>query len=1454
MHSSSRITDVGKRFPCLGSFTICPKHAAIRLDRESKTLEVMDLCSDSGVIVDQQTLSPLVWTAFGEHNRLVFGSVVVTIEIARSTKSVEQQDLFLDEDSMDFIDCSIAESPIAASRNEVTTTLQKGSQRTFAAINSSAPVHTAAQSASDFKDRRSSLFVAATQQHNVSALSSIANETLSTTKEHSVAKQQEGKAANQVPLEDDGSFDDFFIPETQQPEDDLECPAEPNGSSGSQAIVKDSGQAIPASNHTQEEEYIQITELYEGDNDSNSNDGLFNNKYVEASQNLMDTEIDVSFQRGAANDAAGKRVGSILPDRSVDSISFIEHRNNTTDNMSRIEWNETRVEENQDPLSLKCTSTKAATTVKLSVQAITEPDDRSVTPELDFDKPSDRKDDGRGGSTTPDPHFTGKPQPGVDIVTNDSLKDLRETPTIRSGSTTPDLQFTSKPQSGVNIMTNDSQKDSRETPTIDFDGEEEENQETLEIPRNQKVSLPPQSKSANASIGPYDLETQALDVAEGVLPTDQDAYNLLTQPFSKKETTSFAMPRAPVSVSSSSTNRISTKQQEPIDEDDLLTQPLSPPRFDMATNVKRGSITRVTVHTVMDLDDLVTQPLSPPGRSSGKNLKYSVMGKSKSSPMIDEDDLATQALSPPKFVPLSRRAGGRIKDSQKKNISVAASSMYDVQTQPMTSPTNSCTLDKKVPYVVLRDIKHHGMGKGMEHDPYLIATQPLLDGDVYDLQTQDLLEASKVPENTNETSEENKTEDDPDCTVPLIIESQYLAGKDEPNVSMFNPQINSTVRQSQILLHPNDRDQKKLEISPSSNKENRTGDDRTSTRSEDGDDTDDDDIYMASTMPIGELITSKTDAKAKNMNPKSVGKGKGPEALFQVPSKVENTPKAPKRKPSDLEEFLTPEHPLFALPKPDNILSTTNVISELAMRNRFQSKAKLQYPFGDGSSSDDDLEDKGIFKKTNRSKAFEQELEKAKEDSTRIKQIKKESSAKSSSIKTSRSKRNDDKELTVGSTAEGDRAAKSSSSNKTAKEKTMRRKERSVSKEKETRPTRTRAKTDAKPVYKEENSSDDDQDDDKFRSVAKKKETRPTRTRAKTDAKPVYKEENSSDDDKWKVRVRSGRGEDQKKSKVIIDESVEYVGTNTATEALSKTRGRKRKDVSTDKERDVQSEEGLMKAPTRVSKRQKASNPQYKDYIETTDASRVRSKVDSSIGSGKSSSIVSGDMFGGYNSSNSGSASEGSKRSTRAASCRTMIMFTRINGDLYKDSILRAGCKIVDIPEMATILVTDRVVRTNKFLCAVARGIPIVGQSYLDAIQGVSNGSNIEATVDPWQHILLDRESEKRYKFDLRKTLLRAQKSKLLSGYTVFVTSNTHPPASEIFLMLSSAGAIPLKNPASSRAPKDCDKTFVISCPADASSWEKYREKYPTIEIVSTEWLMCSLMQYSISFKNHRLL
>lgn len=102
------------------------------------------------------------------------------------------------------------------------------------------------------------------------------------------------------------------------------------------------------------------------------------------------------------------------------------------------------------------------------------------------------------------------------------------------------------------------------------------------------------------------------------------------------------------------------------------------------------------------------------------------------------------------------------------------------------------------------------------------------------------------------------------------------------------------------------------------------------------------------------------------------------------------------------------------------------------------------------------------------------------------------------------------------------------------------------------------------------------------------------------------------------------------------------------------------------------------------------------------------------------------------------------------------------------------GGTIVDLPELASILVSDRVYRTYKFLCAMARGIPIVGQPYLEEVQ------RRRELVDPWDFILEDAEMERRFKFSLKKSLQLASEAKIFQDYSMFVTPSTKPPPDEL--------------------------------------------------------------------------
>lgn len=98
----------------------------------------------------------------------------------------------------------------------------------------------------------------------------------------------------------------------------------------------------------------------------------------------------------------------------------------------------------------------------------------------------------------------------------------------------------------------------------------------------------------------------------------------------------------------------------------------------------------------------------------------------------------------------------------------------------------------------------------------------------------------------------------------------------------------------------------------------------------------------------------------------------------------------------------------------------------------------------------------------------------------------------------------------------------------------------------------------------------------------------------------------------------------------------------------------------------------------------------------------------------------------------------------------------------------------MDLPELASILVSDRVYRTYKFLCAMARGIPIVGQPYLEEVQ------RRRELVDPWDFILADAEMERRFKFSLKKSLQLASEAKIFQDYSMFVTPSTKPPPDEL--------------------------------------------------------------------------
>ncbi|XP_052862412.1 mediator of DNA damage checkpoint protein 1-like isoform X2 [Anopheles cruzii] len=1353
-----------------GLITVSPKHASIRYDSATNRLEVMDLCSHSGVTVDQRPLDPLVWCEINALSRILFGSVTVIVKIDLPSKKPDIS-FFQDDDSNDFIDCSLEESHLVKSGQAATSgsgVSLNESLRPFASIRATATLSSAEEHKSA---RRSSFLVPATQQLEESMSSTVPNGSKLDIEDGVASRQPIGEANPETGLlGKDGDDDDgfFFIPETQL--DELDCVSAVIG-----GIAPVGEPTCCVVTQSTEDDYFQMTE--QDDDDQNSIDGLFNNKYIEESQNLLQS-MDESYRVQAPEHDERQRRASIIPERSVDSISCHENQN-TTQEMSRIEWNESK-QANDRSIAAAVTDMEAGPgqgeaccdepddrTVtpdlvfektqdgeKESRNGATdrgEEDDRTATPDLNFDKPQDGKKESRAGSATPDlnGHLNGKPG-----ATDRGEEDDR--------TATPDLNF-DEPLEAAN-----KKRDSSPTSELELDRKAPQKSTQIEAPaalcieeqqeldQEPEISLNQEGAVLPATNNVYEIETQALFADELELPADDvDPYDLSTQPLPRKKAAVLPAVLRPKS------QRKKKESPAKVDEKDLLTQPLTPPSLSLVPRAtRRNKAPEVCSPVSIDPSDLLTQPLSPPRR-------YLSGGVRKDSP------------------------------AKTKTIPKTTSTVYDLQTQPLSPALSRMLSDDRfsdrVPVVALVDIKHYRRSNESVHDPYLAATQPLIEdeeGNVYDLQTQPLHTTSRVTAGSG-----SDLDDSGNHTIPMAGNEQYLATRGESsNVTQFCPQINSTVRQSMIA---DQRQEQQLKISPSSNKENQAAD----TLSSEPEDEDlEDNFCLAATLPIAELGTggptgSKPSGKVNKRSTK-----KTDELTFKQPAT--KTPAPKKRKPSSFSQFSTPEHSLFAcLPKADVIRSSTSVISGLCGTSSHGAVSKHPYPFGDGSSSDSE-EDSNVFKKTNVSEAFERELEKSKEDAKRSKLAKEAKTDRPT--KSSRSKRTEkpvEKELE----AHGDARAGTS--------------------------TKTSTTTNAE------------------RKSTRKRET--TRKLEEALAKPTRKRGSESSEPSAAVHnalpKRSRREVHQKIP--TIEESVEYdrhsTGVSSAgNEIVPQLRTRTRKESSTERQEKLSTE-----ATERTTSAAITTTRTSRKKVDASNGVTGREVNGSSI-VGAAGGVERETPVRGNLSSTSSVASDGSNMSIRPRN-RPMIMFTRLDPKPYRAIIARAGGKVVDIPEMATILVTDRIKRTYKFLCAVAKGIPIVGQSYLDALKATDRKDK----PDPWEHILIDDEAEKRYAFCLRDTLLKAHQNQLFRDYTVFVTSNTQPPASDLFLILSCAGAKPLKNPPSSSSPPiNVHKMFVISSPADAASWEKYREKYPHIEIISTEGFMISIIHHVVSFEKYRLL
>ncbi|XP_070821804.1 mediator of DNA damage checkpoint protein 1 isoform X2 [Chaetodon trifascialis] len=207
----------------------------------------------------------------------------------------------------------------------------------------------------------------------------------------------------------------------------------------------------------------------------------------------------------------------------------------------------------------------------------------------------------------------------------------------------------------------------------------------------------------------------------------------------------------------------------------------------------------------------------------------------------------------------------------------------------------------------------------------------------------------------------------------------------------------------------------------------------------------------------------------------------------------------------------------------------------------------------------------------------------------------------------------------------------------------------------------------------------------------------------------------------------------------------------------------------------------------------------------------------------------------------SSSASPAASGRFRAASQACKVLFTGVMDEAGERVLARLGGSMAKGVADMNFLVTDKVRRTVKFLCAVAKGVPIVTTHWLE------KSGKAGSFLSPNAFAVKDPEQEKKFNFCLQESLRIASSQLLLKGYEIHVTKSVKPEPVQMKDIITCSGATFLAKMPSSHKPQ----TVVISCEED---WSLCRPALSaSVPVVTAEFILTGILQQKLDFQTHSL-
>ncbi|XP_033127208.1 mediator of DNA damage checkpoint protein 1-like isoform X2 [Anneissia japonica] len=195
----------------------------------------------------------------------------------------------------------------------------------------------------------------------------------------------------------------------------------------------------------------------------------------------------------------------------------------------------------------------------------------------------------------------------------------------------------------------------------------------------------------------------------------------------------------------------------------------------------------------------------------------------------------------------------------------------------------------------------------------------------------------------------------------------------------------------------------------------------------------------------------------------------------------------------------------------------------------------------------------------------------------------------------------------------------------------------------------------------------------------------------------------------------------------------------------------------------------------------------------------------------------------------------------RGNDSKPKIMFTGVVDEGWVKIVKSLGGELVTSIHDCTHLITDKIRRTVKFLCGLAKGAYLIDPKWLE------ESKKRKSFVNPDNFLVTDRASEKQHGFSLKRSHDMAIETRLFEDYKIHVTASVKPDTNQMKDIIHCAGGEFL-----SKMPNKYEEKIVVVSSEDDETRCNSALK-AGIPIVSSEFILTGILRQEIHIEPYRL-